>query len=257
MSVQSELTRITNAKSSIKMAIENKGVAVPSVTKLDGMAALINNITAGELPYTSYTIDDFEAEENASRNGSVITISGTTENSIFLNVDSTKTYNIGYNSVNCGLIGLSDDGTWTELFNYATEGYNIKTVTGAGSWYFYPLDNTQSTFELHNLNILEATPSGPSANVITGSYTVTKAAYSITLTACIGKSNIVLFPYYNRNRSGYIQSATYFEGDANATVYTWYTGTTTTGTWNSETGMLSSYTSNGFYNGHKFGYVAW
>ena len=47
MSIQTELTRITNAKAAIKTAIEGKGVTVPSGTLLDGMASLIESIEAG------------------------------------------------------------------------------------------------------------------------------------------------------------------------------------------------------------------
>ena len=47
MSIQTELTRLTNAKAAIKTAIEGKGVAVPEGTLLDGMAALIESIEAG------------------------------------------------------------------------------------------------------------------------------------------------------------------------------------------------------------------
>ena len=47
MSIQTELTRITNAKSAIKTAIEGKGVTVPDGTLLDGMAPLIESIEAG------------------------------------------------------------------------------------------------------------------------------------------------------------------------------------------------------------------
>ena len=47
MSIQTELTRITNAKAAIKTAIEGKGVTVPASTLLDGMAALIESIEAG------------------------------------------------------------------------------------------------------------------------------------------------------------------------------------------------------------------
>ena len=47
MSIQTELTRITNAKAAIKTAIEGKGVTVPAGTLLDGMAALIEAIEAG------------------------------------------------------------------------------------------------------------------------------------------------------------------------------------------------------------------
>lgn len=47
MSTKTEITRLQNAKSSIKTAIEGKGVTVPDSTKLDGMAALIDSISSG------------------------------------------------------------------------------------------------------------------------------------------------------------------------------------------------------------------
>ena len=47
MSIQTELTRLTDAKAAIQTAIEGKGVTVPSGTLLDGMAALIESIEAG------------------------------------------------------------------------------------------------------------------------------------------------------------------------------------------------------------------
>lgn len=47
MSIQTDLTRIKNAKAAIKAAIEGKGVTVPDATLLDGMAALIESIQAG------------------------------------------------------------------------------------------------------------------------------------------------------------------------------------------------------------------
>ena len=52
MSVQTEITRIESAKTAIATAIEGKGVAVPEGTKLDGLAALVEAISAGlETPY--------------------------------------------------------------------------------------------------------------------------------------------------------------------------------------------------------------
>ena len=47
MSIQTELTRLTNAKAAIQTAIEGKGVTVPEATLLDGMASLIDSIEAG------------------------------------------------------------------------------------------------------------------------------------------------------------------------------------------------------------------
>lgn len=45
MSVNTQLDRLENAKAAIKTAIEGKGVTVPSATKLDEMAPLIESIT--------------------------------------------------------------------------------------------------------------------------------------------------------------------------------------------------------------------
>ena len=47
MSIQTELSRIINAKATIKAAVEGKGVTVPDGTLLDGMAALIESIQTG------------------------------------------------------------------------------------------------------------------------------------------------------------------------------------------------------------------
>ena len=47
MNIQTELTRLTNAKAAVKAAIEGKGVTVPDGTLLDGMAPLIESIEAG------------------------------------------------------------------------------------------------------------------------------------------------------------------------------------------------------------------
>ena len=48
MSTQSEINRIKNAKTAIANAIMAKGVAVPSGTKIDGMASLIAAIPSKE-----------------------------------------------------------------------------------------------------------------------------------------------------------------------------------------------------------------
>lgn len=47
MSISSEITRISNAKTAIAESITNKGVTVPSGTKIDGMATLIDSIPTG------------------------------------------------------------------------------------------------------------------------------------------------------------------------------------------------------------------
>ncbi len=47
MSVKEQIDRIEAAKSSLKIAIEGKGVTVPSTTKIDGYGALVESIPAG------------------------------------------------------------------------------------------------------------------------------------------------------------------------------------------------------------------
>ena len=65
MSIQTELTRITNAKAAIKAAIEGKGVTVPDATLLDGMANLIESIEAGGGPVVLGEIT-FTSNENVT-----------------------------------------------------------------------------------------------------------------------------------------------------------------------------------------------
>lgn len=48
MSIATEITRLQNAKSSIKQSIENKGVSVPSDETLSNYNTYIDNITQGE-----------------------------------------------------------------------------------------------------------------------------------------------------------------------------------------------------------------
>ena len=69
MSIQTELTRITNAKAAIKAAIEGKGVTVPDATLLDGMAALIESIeTGGGAIYTESITPSETIESNCRVN---------------------------------------------------------------------------------------------------------------------------------------------------------------------------------------------
>lgn len=63
MSIQTELTRITNAKAAIKAAVEGKGVTVPDGTLLDGMASLIESIEAGGGAIYTESIIPAEAKE--------------------------------------------------------------------------------------------------------------------------------------------------------------------------------------------------
>lgn len=72
MSIQTDLTRIKNAKAAIKTAIEGKGVTVPDGTMLDGMAALIDGIQAGGgIPGFKMISGTYTPTENITKNTDV------------------------------------------------------------------------------------------------------------------------------------------------------------------------------------------
>ena len=79
MSIATEITRLTNAKAAIKTAIEGKGVTVPSSTKLDGYADLIDDIqTGGGGATLTPTAGDYPvvSDGNLGGGGSALTSTG-------------------------------------------------------------------------------------------------------------------------------------------------------------------------------------
>lgn len=60
MSISSEISRISNAKDAIAQAIEDKGVSVPSGTKIDDMDDLIRSIGV---------VDNYEAHTDVQLSG--------------------------------------------------------------------------------------------------------------------------------------------------------------------------------------------
>lgn len=57
MSIQTDLTRIKNAKAAIKAYIEGNGLTVPDATLLDGMASMLSSIEAGGIDLGQYFTD--------------------------------------------------------------------------------------------------------------------------------------------------------------------------------------------------------
>ena len=102
MSTKTEITRLQNAKSSIKTAIEGKGVTVPDNTKLDGMAELINSISSG--------ITAVQTEKTLT-----ITTNGTTTIMPDAPYDALKKVNVTVNVANGGGSGETTM-VWSYLF---------------------------------------------------------------------------------------------------------------------------------------------
>ena len=121
MSIQTELTRITNAKAAIKAAIEGKGVTVPAATLLDGMAALIESIEAGGGGKAKIATGSFTPAENCNHyvithnlgekpNLAICICKSIVNQSFSLIYDDSTQRIIWYNSSGY-LSGLSDPGS--------------------------------------------------------------------------------------------------------------------------------------------------
>ena len=67
MAISDEITRLQQAKADLKTAIESKGVTVPSSTKLDGYADLVDSIEAGgSIPYIVNPLNGADLGNNRS-----------------------------------------------------------------------------------------------------------------------------------------------------------------------------------------------
>lgn len=109
MSVATEITRLQNAKASIKSSIEAKGVTVPSSTTLDGYSTLIDSIPSGGATINGTLVSkeiqsgsvakgdfvkrgDYNIEDRVSSSSQMVygtNVSATNENNIFDNNDDT------------------------------------------------------------------------------------------------------------------------------------------------------------------------
>lgn len=138
MSIQTELTRITNAKAAIKAAVEGKGVTVPDGTLLDGMAALIESIEAGggagELfhteitPATSGEVLTLEVGEKGERIAAMI---------VSAKVDSVFEYDKNYGIIRIGTINtreISKDPSVSNRIDYR-DGYSMSKEDGSSVQY--------------------------------------------------------------------------------------------------------------------------
>ena len=155
MSIQTELTRLTNAKAAIQTAIEGKGVTVPSGTLLDGMAALIESIEAGGgsgnfATGTFTTTDDITSNVVINHNLGVkpkfiivlctyiSTYTGSREKWLafyYLYQYDSRSYGHKYQSPNSGTA------------SYANGTVNTSGSADTGAWYKVNVDETTFTLK--------------------------------------------------------------------------------------------------------------
>ena len=119
MSVQSEITRLTTAKSDISTAITNKGVTVPSGTKLDGMAALIDSISGGEDVIIKQVTFHPSMNYLLSKDSCVITHNcGKIPKAVFIFSDNTSNSYVGYGYI----FNFSGSNDTTDVSMYVSFG---------------------------------------------------------------------------------------------------------------------------------------
>ena len=158
MSIQTDLTRITNAKAAIKTAIEGKGVTVPNGTLLDGMASLIESIEAG-------------GGSGAKIATGTVTTNGALDGRYLLSpLDFEPTFaaiiRSEIPSTSCVLVGSITDCTQPVRFyvSYYSRSYMHSTVTNDG------LHSVRTGFLLYVGNNLEYY-NGKTDSFMDGTYT--------------------------------------------------------------------------------------
>ena len=131
MSVHSEITRLATAKSDISTAITNKGVTVPSGTKLDGMAALIDSISGGEDVIIKQVTFNPSSNYLLSDNRCVVTHNcGKIPKAVFIFSDNTNNSYVGYGYI-FNFSGSNDTGD-VNLYNslgVSKERYRVAFTT--------------------------------------------------------------------------------------------------------------------------------
>ena len=156
MSIQTELTRITNAKVAIKTAIEGKGVTVPDGTLLDEMASLIESIEAGGGGSGNFATGTFTTTDDITSNVVINHNLGVKPKLIIVLNTDQKSYS------QLKSIWL----TFFYLFQYSTTNYGMKyqkpdysgiefnkdlissSENGtSGMWYYANVDETTLTLK--------------------------------------------------------------------------------------------------------------
>ena len=151
MSVQSEITRLENAKNSISTAITNKGVTVPSGTKLDGMAVLIGSIESGganlqtkSVTYTANgtaTITPDEGYDGLSSVDVTVDVASGGGGGAGFSVTFPATVK-NWNAVSSGCGIVQADGTVVNMLNYSTLAgktiHNVLEIGICGIGFYFP-----------------------------------------------------------------------------------------------------------------------
>jgi len=178
MSVQTEITRLEDAKAAIIAAVEGKNVVVPEGTKLDEIASLIETIKTGGGYKIIVTVDSGAAV--TATNGAV-TVSGTSNGTCILEVGD-----VGEWTVSSTLDGAESTTRTVEVINqfYTTLVYfnaPVAVYTSAGAEVICSKDGVSFTVTAGSTGVVDFTIRDPG----TWSITATKDGKTLTDTITI------------------------------------------------------------------------
>lgn len=146
MSIASEITRLQGAKADLKTAIEGKGVTVPSATKLDGYADLVDDIQTGSTPTGTKNIT---ISANGTRTEDVASYASA---QITANVPNSYSASDEGKVVDNGELVAQTSATYTANDTYDTTLINevIVNVSGGGGSSI-DLSDIQQNLSLNNI----------------------------------------------------------------------------------------------------------
>lgn len=162
MSVQSEITRIESAKTAIATAIEGKGVTVPEGTKLDGMAALVEAISAGG--GMNFVTGTFTTTDDITSNIVITHDLGVKPQLFFVacSRDTKRAYSGSSPTVMVFAYFMMDNNKKNYLCKYQKVGNSTAeygkaqvSVSGTGTtdlWYRFNIDETTVTLKQSVIN---------------------------------------------------------------------------------------------------------
>lgn len=187
MSVQTEITRLEDAKAAIVAAVEGKNVVVPEGTKLDEIARLIEMIKTGGGYKIIVTVDSGAAV--TATNGAV-TVSGTSNGTCILEVGD-----VGEWTVSSTLDGAESTTRTVEVINqfYTTLVYfnaPVAVYTSAGAEVICSKDGVSFTVIAGSTGVVDFTIRDP------GTWTISASKDGKTLTDTITIDTEQLYEIY-------------------------------------------------------------
>ena len=160
MSIQTDLTRIKNAKAAIKAYIEGNGLTVPDATLLDGMASLLESIQAGGGGSGNFATGTFTTTDDITSNVVINHNLGVKPKFIIILCTYASTY-AGTNGnwlafyylyqYNSTYYGHKYQSPSSSTASYANGTVKESGSADKGAWYRVTVDET--TFTLKQANI--------------------------------------------------------------------------------------------------------